>query len=373
MTGTRTTSTRRWAEGGVAAAILATLGLPVSIAAQQLPSVETLREIEEATQAQLIRNNIPGAAVAVASRGRILHLATYGLADVELGVPVSDSSVFEIGSLSKQFTAVVTLQLVEEGRLSLDAPIHRFLPSLPGEWRGVTVRQLLNHTSGIPDYEAIQGYEAYRDRATLTDVVAVAHRSAPDFPPGEGYHYTNTGYYLLSAILEAVESAPLDTIFDSRIFDPLGMRHTRFADPEEIIRHRVSGYYQDRNRALINRDATQTSSSLGAGGLVSTVGDLVLWDAALYGEDLLSESSKELMWAPTALPDGRVVEYGFGWEVEDFDGRTQQYHYGMTAGFIANITRLPDDDLVVVALANRYREDLGRIVVPTVRAFLGGN
>ncbi len=345
---------------------------PVHVAGQPLPTDDLLARIDEATRAHLARNNIPGAVVAVGSRGRVLHQATYGLADVELGVPVSDSSVFEIGSLSKQFVAVAALQLVEERRLDLDAAIHDFLPWLPGEWRGVSVRQLLNHTSGIPDYEAIQGYEAYRDRFLETEIVRIAQSHPPDFPPGEGYHYTNTGYYIASLILESVDSMPLARILERRIFDPVGMARTRFADPADIIPNRVSGYYQDRNGNLVNRDPTQTSATLGAGGLVSTVGDLLLWDAALYGTELLSEASKEALWSPTTLPDGRVVPYGFGWEVEPFDGRRQQYHYGMTAGFIANITRLPDDDLTVVVLANRYREDLGRIVVPTLRAFLGG-
>jgi CubicO group peptidase (beta-lactamase class C family) len=177
---------RRSGVGGVVALLVVSGSASTLECQTYLPTVQELAGLDREVQARLLGNNIPGAVIAVASRGEILRVATYGLADVELDVPVSDSSVFEIGSLSKQFVAVASLQLVAEGTLDLDASIHQYLPWLPGEWRGATARHLLNHTSGIPDYEAIQGYYAYRNRSTATEIVASAQSLPMDFPPGLG-------------------------------------------------------------------------------------------------------------------------------------------------------------------------------------------
>ncbi|WP_405287811.1 serine hydrolase domain-containing protein [Gaopeijia maritima] len=358
-------------EGWASVVVAWTTGLGMAIpAAGQMPADSAIATYERAVRQRLDSNNIPGASIAVVRGGEIVYQRSFGLADVELGVPVTDSTVFEIGSVSKQFVAAAAVLIEEEGRLDLDAPIHTVLGWLPGEWRGATIRQLLTHTSGIPDYEAIAGYRVYDRRATASEIVAIAQSRPVDFPPGEGFEYSNTGYYLLSLILEAVEGESIGRVLDRRIFAPLGMRSTRMADPESIIPHRAKGYYQDRNRTLINIPPSQPSATLGAGGLVSTVHDLARWDAALRGTTLLSEAAKARIWAPTALPDGRAIDYGFGWRVEPYGEHRQQYHYGMTHGFIANLTRLPDADLTVIALANRYREDLGRIVVPTLDLFL---
>lgn len=334
------------------------------------PDEADLATLDERIRSWMEGNNVPGAIVAVASQGEMIHVRPYGLANVELGVPVTDSTVFEIGSVTKQFTAAAILLAVEEGTIDLDAEVHTYLPYLPGEWRGATIRHLLTHTSGIPDYEAIQSYEAYRLRLTPEEIIRVAHSRPMDFEPGMGYHYSNTGYFLLALVLEHVEEASFAEVLRSRIFEPLGMARTRMSDPEAIIFNRASGYYQDRVRALVNRDAGQTSTSIGAGGLLSTVHDLIRWDAALYGVDLLSAESKEMMWTPATLSDGTSIEYGFGWNLEPYREHEEQYHYGMTAGFIANITRFPDAEITVIAMANRYREDLGRVVVPTLHTFV---
>ena len=251
------------------------------------PTDEALATLDRRIRGHMAEFNIPGAVVAVASRGEILHLETYGYANVELAVPVSDSSVFEIGSISKQFVAVATLMNVEEGKLGLDDPIHKFLPDLPGEWLGATVRHLLTHTSGIPDYETIRSYDVYRFRLLPEDVIRIAHGRPMDFAPGEGYYYSNTGYYLLSMIVERIEGKPINQVLQTRIFEPLGMTQTRMADPEAIIPHRAAGYWVNRVGALINRNQTENSSTLAAGGLLSSVHDLIKWDNALYGDCLV--------------------------------------------------------------------------------------
>lgn len=334
------------------------------------PAPEALAELDRRVQAYMAEQNIPGGLVAVASRGRLVHLRTYGLADVELRAPVTDSTVFEIGSISKQFVAAAALLLVEEGRLALDDPIHRYLPDLPSEWLGATMRHLLTHTSGIPDYEEIRSYDVYRFRLTPEEVIRIAHSRPMDFAPGTGWYYSNTGYFLASLIVERLEGRPLGQVLDERIFRPLGMTQTRMADPEAIIPHRASGYWVDKTGRLINRPPTETSSTLGAGGLATSAHDLVKWDAALYGDDLLSKESKADFWAPTVLADGDSVAYGLGWFLRPYKGLASVSHTGQVAGFVADFTRVPEQDAAFIVFLNRYRVGTGAIKEALIHTFL---
>lgn len=334
------------------------------------PTSAEMAELDGRIQAYMEDATIPGVLVGVASRGRLVYWKAYGMANVELSAPVTDSTVFEIGSISKEFVSTAVMMLVEEGRLDLDHGIHRYLPDLPSDWLGVTIRQLLTHTSGIPDYEEIQTYEAYRFRFTPEEIIRVAHSRPMDFPPGTGYYYSNTGYFLLSMIVERIEGLPLGQVLRARIFDPLGMTQTRMADPERIIRHRAAGYYVDGTGELVNRDATQTSSTLGAGGIVSSVHDMVEWDEALYGEDLLSAASKEAMWTPETLPNGRNTGYAFGWRIGEYGGRRAIGHNGMVAGFVAAFLRVPEREMAVIVFANRYRASSSRIRDAVLETFM---
>ena len=318
------------------------------------PSADALAELDETIEAHLARTNTPGALAAVVSRGEIVHLKTYGLANVELSVPVTDQSLFEIGSISKQFVTAAVMLLREEDRIGLEDPIHDYLPYLPSEWIGVTVRQLMNHTSGIPDYEEIRTYDVYRFRLTPEEVIRIAHSRPMDFEPGTGRYYSNTGYFLLSMIVERIEGQPLGKVLESRIFEPLGMSRTRFADPEAIIPHRAAGYWVNKAGELINRNPTETSSTLGAGGLLSSVHDLAKWDAALYGDDFLSAESKTELWTPAILPNGDNTEYGLGWRVTPFHGIPSQSHSGQVAGFNTNFSRFPEQEIAVIVFMNRY-------------------
>ncbi len=336
------------------------------------PSADALAELDRRVRAHLEDNNIPGGLVAVASRGRLIHLETYGMANVELAVPVTDSTVFEIGSISKQFVSAAVMLLVQENRIGLDDPIDRYLSVLPSEWLGVTVRQLLTHTSGIPDYEEIRSYDVYRFRLTPEEVIQIAHSRPMDFASGTGWYYSNTGYFLLSMIVERIEGRPLGQVLESRIFGPLGMTQTRMADPEAIIQHRAAGYWVNKVGELINRNPTEASSTLGAGGLLSSVHDLAKWDEALYGDQLLSAESKAIMWTPAVLPDGESTGYAFGWGVRPYRGLTSQGHSGMVAGFVANFSRFPEQEMAIIVFLNRYRVSSGRLKVAVLHTFMPG-
>jgi D-alanyl-D-alanine carboxypeptidase len=338
------------------------------------PSAESLAELDQQIKTYLNENNIPGGLVAVASRGKIIHLGKYGMANVELSVPVTDCTVFEIGSISKQFVSAAAMLLVQENKLGLDDPIHQYLPGLPSEWLGVTVRHLLTHMSGIPDYEEIRSYDVYRFRMTPEEVIQIAHSRPMDFAPGTGWYYSNTGYFLLSMIVERIEGHPLGQVLKSRIFGPLQMTQTRMADPEAIIPHRAAGYWVNKKGELINRNPTETSSTLGAGGILSSAHDLTKWDEALYGEQLLCAESKAMMWTPALLPDGESTEYGFGWRVSPYNGLRSQGHGGQVAGFVANFYRFPDQEVAIIVFMNRYRvssNHLKKVVLHTFMPSLG--
>jgi len=353
--------------------LVITAGLTSPLSAQLIrPTADELAELDRRIEADMEEFNLPGVVIGVASRGRLIFWKGYGVANVELQVPATDSTVFEIGSISKAFVSAAAMLLVEEGRLGLDDPIHEYLADLPSEWLGVTIRQLLTHTSGIPDYEEIQTYEAYRFRFTPEEIIRVAHTRPMDFEPGTGWYYSNTGYFLLSLIVERIEGRPLGQLLQARIFGPLGMTQTRMADPERIIPHRAAGYYVDGTGHLVNRDPTQTSSTLGAGGIVSTVHDMVKWDEALYGTQLLSEESKEAMWIPTILPDGRKTTYGFGWSIGEYRGHRTVGHGGMVAGFVARFLRVPEEEVAIIVFANRYRGNPGRLSDAVLATFLPG-
>ena len=334
------------------------------------PSADALAELDRWIETYLDENNIPGGLVAVASRGRIVHLKPYGMANVELSVPVTDSTVFEIGSISKQFVSAAVMLLVQEDRLELDDPIHQYLPNLPSEWLGVTVRHLLTHTSGIPDYEEIRTYDVYGFRLTPEQVIQIAHSRPMDFAPGAGWYYSNTGYFLLSMIVERIEGRPLGPVLQSRIFEPLGMTQTRMADPAAIIPHRASGYWVNKAGELINRRPTETSSTLGAGGILTSAYDLVKWDEALYGDQLLSAESKATMWTAVILPNGENTGYAFGWGVRPYRGLTSQSHGGQVAGFVANFVRLPEQEAAIIVCLNRYRVGSGRLSRAVLHTFM---
>ncbi len=336
-------------------AFLFNLCCTYAVAQVTIPSDQDLQELDNKIEAYMAENNIPGGLIAVASKGEILALRTYGKSNVELDVDVAPDHVFEIGSISKQFVVAAAMMQVEEGKLDLNDPIHKYLPNLPSDWTGITVKQLFNHTSGIPDYEEIYTYDIYRLRVTPEDVIKIANGRPMDFAPGQGWYYSNTGHYLASMIVERVDGMPIGKVLKKRIFDPLGMTQTRFADPEAIIKGRVEGYWVNKSGELINRNATETSSTLGAGGLLSSAADLAKWDAALYGNALLSEASKKTMWESTILPNGTNTYYALGWDVEPDRGMENTSHGGQVAGFVAYFARYVEKEVSFIVFMNRYR------------------
>ena len=310
-------------------------------------------EVELAARRFRARNRIPGLALAVVQDGKVVRSAAYGLANVELRVPTTPETAFELGSVTKQFTATGIMMLVEEGKLGLEDKIRDRLPNLPEAWNGITLRHLLTHTSGIKNYTNVPTFAAAMSREyTPAEIVGLVSKLPLDFQPGEKWSYCNTGYYLLGMVIERVSGKPYAEFLQGRIFRPLGMNSTRVNSFTAVIPNRATGYSWSGDHTS-NAPLWPISGRAAAGSLVSTVLDLAKWDAALYGEKLLKRASLETMWKPVRLNDGSTAPYGFGWGVTEYRGHRLVAHSGGLPGWSADIARFPDDRLTVIVLTNR--------------------
>ena len=275
-----------------------------------------------------------GAAIGVAQNGRISFVRGYGFADLEQRVPVTDSTVFRIGSVTKQFTAAAILALVEEGKLSLGDGVRRWLPSLPPAVDGVTIQQLLTHTSGIIDYEDVIP-EGTTQQLLDADVLRLLEsQDRTYFAPGSKYQYSNSGYALLALIVERASGQSFASFLRDRIFVPLGMTNT-FAGSD--VPNRAFGTPGDQS---------VTSAVLGDGGVYSSIDDLAKWDAALY------DPKYEIAFIPRT-PAEANVEYGFGWRISRHRDTRMLWHSGETRGFRNVLIRFPEKKLTVIVLTNR--------------------
>jgi D-alanyl-D-alanine carboxypeptidase len=306
-------------------------------------------EVDDYIKAQMEQHRIPGIALRIIQADKVAKTATYGLANLELNVPVKAETVFEIGSITKQFTAAGILLLAQEGKLSVDDLISQHLKNTPASWTNITIRHLLSHTSGIKSYTGLTGFELTRHLTQEQFIRAIGEQPL-EFQPGESWKYSNTGFNLLGYIIENVSGKKYWEFLAGRIFRPLEMTATRDRRPTDIIPNRAAGYEQT-NHVWINRDYDLTDV-FAAGAIVSNIGDLTKWNAALDGEAILNASSKEQMWTPTKLNDGKVTKYGLGWFIESVEGHRNVGHGGATSGFSASIQRFPEDKLAVILLSN---------------------
>jgi len=306
----------------------------------------------------------PGVSVGVIRGGRdTLVLRGYGLADVENEVAATPETVYPIASITKQFTAAAVLLLAREKRLSLDDPIGRHLPGLPAAWRGVLVRQLLNHTSGIPNHPVLM-----REEMTPDSVVALAGREPLEFAPGTRSSYSNVGYLVLGLLIEKLTEQPYRQYVDTRLFRPNGLRSTRYCDEERLIPHRASGYVQ-RDTGVANAPPVSMLAVSSAGGLCSTVGDLAAWNHALATGRVLSPES----WARMTTPEGAATNYGYGMIVMSWEGHRMIGHGGALDGFRSSSAYALDDSLSVTLLTNLGFASPEELVLDIVRAALQGS
>jgi D-alanyl-D-alanine carboxypeptidase len=309
-------------------------------------------KLDDIIKERMEQQHIPALSVAVVKDGKIETARGYGLANIELNVPATKDTVYEIGSITKQFTATLAMMLVEDGKLKLDDKISAYLPKTPEIWKDITVRHLMNHTSGIKGYTEVGDFfKLARNPHTQEEIVGMVSGMPLEFTPGSKWTYSNTGYFLLGMIIEKAGGKSYEALLEERIFKPLGMTKTRSCDPDVIIPNRAASYSWT-GKGYRNMFPLHASAAYSAGFLVSTVEDMAKWDAALYSEKLLKKSSLEQMWTATKLADGTNADYGFGWGVSKRNGHRAIEHGGGTAGFLSNISRYIDDKLTIIVLTN---------------------
>lgn len=327
-------------------------------AALILPAAAEEARIAGFMKDYLAKKSIPGCAVLVRDRGEIALCAGYGVANVEHSVPVTRQTLFQSGSIGKQFTAMAILILVEEGKLALDDPVSRHL-DVPKSWEAVTVRHLLTHTSGLGDYP--ESFDVQRDH-TEDELLEMIKAQPLGFAPGDEWNYSNLGYVVLGILIHRVSGKSYEEFLRERIFEPLGMKGARVISEEEIIPHRAAGYRLKNGRLLNQEWVAPSVNTTGDGSLYLSVNDLARWFEALDNKKLISPALYEEMWTPARLADGETADYGFGWGIEETDsGKRVLQHGGAWQGFIGMIQRYPDDGLSVAVFCNRAGAGAGYI------------
>jgi len=283
------------------------------------------------------------------------------MADLDARIAATPETNYRLASVSKQFTAMAVMLLAKDGTLRYDQPVQDFLPELPVATQAVTIRHLLNHTSGLVDYEDLIP-ETRTAQLDDRDVLAlVAARDSLYFPAGTEYRYSNSGYVLLGIIAARVSGMSFPEFLTTRIFTPLGMTASvAHVEGSDTVPHRAYGY-SPRGGSFVPTDQSVTSATLGDGGIYANVDDMVRWDQALYGTALVDSAALELATTPPQLRAGATTEYGFGWFVDSYRGEKRWRHTGETSGFRNAIQRYPSRRLTIVILTNRSSGEPGAI------------
>jgi CubicO group peptidase (beta-lactamase class C family) len=311
--------------------------------------------IDAYIKAEMEKRRIPGLALTVIQHGAVIKMQGYGLANVELDVPVTPDTVFELASVTKQFTATAIMRLVEEGKVGLDNPISHYLSNTPDAWQGITVRHLLTHMAGLASLEtgfrALYTTGGVRADFTTAEMFEAATTDPLSFGPGERWQSSDVGYFLLGMIIEKASGQRYREFVTERFFQPLGMTATSVLDQWAILKNRASGYTIRHGQLVHIRRHAQVELPSHY-GIFSTVKDLVKWEAALTGGKVVQPSSLDQLWTPVRLHDGTSRPYGFGWRVEALFGHRLITHEGITG---TQYSRFPDDGLTVIVLTNLGR------------------
>lgn len=313
------------------------------------------RKVDAFIIKEMKEKHIPGLSVAVMKSGKLIYSKAFGYSNLEHDVPAKLNTVFPIASLSKSFTAIATMMLVERGKISLDDSIHQHLAGLPDAWKGVTIRHLLNHTSGIPSFSSQdkimcplgKQFREYERGDAWKEVGCLPLL----FTPGEQWLYGDTGYYLLGMLIEKIAEVKYEVFVQNNIFLPLKMNNSRLISYTELIPDRAEGYaFSDGKYYLAPRFEIDEFSN---GGIVSTAIDMSQMHYAFTSEKLLKKSTWSLMWAKTVLKNDSTANYGFGFGSTPFQGKNRIGHNGGGGlGFAAGLTHFPEEDLTVVVLSN---------------------
>ena len=318
----------------------------------QLPPSEELRNRVDAIAKQTLSRPAAGISIAVMRDGRVVLARGYGTANLEHSVPVTPETVFHIDSISKNILSAVILQLADEGKLRLDDDVTKYVPEAPTQGRHVTVRQLINHTSGIYSFTSLPS-AANNERLELSNeqVLALIKDRPFDFEPGSRWRYDNSAFYLAGMLVERVTKQDYGTYLREHIFKPLGMSSASLGYARMVVPHLASGYEVERG-ALVNTAFLTWKLPFAGGAVCATATDLLKWQAALDSGRVLTPSSLALMRTPTTLADGTKIDYGLGTRLGSVDGHRVVGHTGSGGGYRTVLASFPDDHLTVAILIN---------------------
>jgi CubicO group peptidase (beta-lactamase class C family) len=354
-----------------------------AVQAQSSKDRNLAASIDKAAAAAIAAGESPGLQVAVFKDGRPLLVKSYGSANLEQHVPATNDSVFRVGSITKQFTAVALLLLAEEGKLSLQDKLSKYYPNFPRA-NDITLEQMLHHTSGIYNYTSDPNFVndgmVHRTTDQMVEFIGKLPRTQ-DFEPGTNWSYSNSAYFILGGVVEKVAGEPLATVFKTRLFVPIGMTHTALDDETELVPGRARGYAAGAPGKFTNAAFISMSIPGGAGSIRSTAADLAKWDAALFGGKVLKPLSLAAMMTPGRLNDGATSgaaiskmmaaarppgsaqpskqEYGYALFMSEEDGHRKIGHGGGIYGFSSELSEFPDDRVIVAVLSNTIGKDVG--------------
>ena len=331
-------------------------------------------KVDDYIRMRMEKEHIPGLSLAVVRAGKLIKAKGYGHASLELKADATPDTVYKIGSLSKQFTAAAIMLLVQEKKVALDDQVGKYLDGTPEAWKGITLRHLLSHTSGLPMDGIVATDKTMFADFTREELLDSAKALPLLSSPGERFAYSNLGFDLLALVIEKVSGKTYEDFTRERIFAPLGMTATRINDRHAIVPNRAQGALWIDGRLQLCEQLSPTRFR-GSGSILSTALDLANWDAALASDVLLSDASRKAMWTRMTLKDGKATDYGLGWSISSVKGHTNVNHNGAINGYLANMSRFIDDKLTVIVLANqsgladtvRIARGIARLYIPAIR------
>jgi CubicO group peptidase (beta-lactamase class C family) len=328
--------------------------LPAPWWRRDVPQVSALRLDEAAVDRvvadEMRRQQAPGLGVAVIKGNTVVLSKGYGMANIEQQVKVTPATMFQSGSLGKMFTAAGVMGLVEEGRMALDSSIRTYLPDAPAAWQKVTIRHLLSHTSGIPDYTS--STFDYRRDFTEAELAKLAYTMPLEFAPGTRWNYSNSGYVLLGISISRITGRPYWEYLQSRIFAPAGMKTVRILSERDIVPYRASGYQVGATGFEHQSWVSPTLNTTADGSLLLSIDDLIAWNRVVRDRSVLTKASWDAVLTPVTLNSGKPHPYGFGWFLDTFKGQRVNQHGGSWQGFRTQFTRFEGSDVTVIVLAN---------------------
>lgn len=320
-----------------------------------VPAIAAADAVDDYVRSVMEKEKIPGVSLVVLRDGKVVKSAGYGFANLEHEVPATPRTIYQSGSVGKQFTAAGILLLAQDGKLSLDDRLAKHFPGAPASWHRITIRHLLTHTSGLKDYGSDE--IDFRRDYTEDQYLEIMQRLPLEFEPGTQWSYSNSGYLLLGLLTSRLAGKHWSEFLAERVFEPLGMKTARVISERDIVMHRAAGYELEDGEVKNQEWVAPSANTCADGALYFSVEDLAAWEAALHARKLLEPASYEAWWTPVSLANGTTYPYGFGWSLGEQRGHPLIEHGGSWQGFRAAIARYVEQGLTIAVLANLAQAD----------------